>query len=60
MQEPLCTAIEPTTKAAMCQREKNHPLAHKAVVYDGTGTTTVEWYDASRIREYIRSLGGRA
>ena len=50
----LCTAVEPVTKRVMCQRERGHGLAHRGELWDETGKTTVEWYDARHIRAVLR------
>lgn len=52
-----CNAVEPVTKAGICQREAGHPLAHLTVLYDDEGgQTTVEWYDTSHLRKHLRRL----
>lgn len=51
--EPLCTSIEPVTKAIMCQRTEGHSGMHWAVSPTGDGKTTVEWQDAAWIRNFL-------
>lgn len=47
--EPLCTAIEPLQKVAMCERPVNHPGLHRATVIDDDGRTVIEWASHSKL-----------
>ena len=47
MIEPLCTAIEPVTRAMMCQRSQHHRGRHRSVAPADGGIVTVEWQNTS-------------
>ena len=51
--EPLCTSIEPVSKAIMCQRTAQHCGMHWAASPTGDGQVTVEWHDAAWIKDFL-------
>lgn len=55
---PQCTAIEPITRTAMCERNVGHDMPHRVEVFDAAGgRTLVEWVDRSRL--FAPLWGGR-
>lgn len=50
----LCTAIEPVTKWAICQREANHEMPHRSEWHDGEAMHMTEWYDLSLMRKMLK------
>jgi len=45
--------VEPVDKVAMCHRELDHDMPHRAVAEFWDGKVTYEWVDPWRIRQML-------